>query len=347
MVITLEKREILEFFNRALDSDCPKCRSKGFRFCCDAVLTCAALAVDYDMRHKIRRRYYVRPSHVANIGVRFRTFDSYLVSMDEDRFHEYTRLTPQEFAELYSKIAHRLQHSQTHAAPVSPMHRLAITLRFLGHGMSFKSTAHEVNLGDTTVRNIVYECCRVIFEELHDDAFPPVTEETWRRSAQRFHNDLKYPRAVGCIDGKHIRCRAPDNSGSTFYNYKGFFSIVLLAVVDSEHRILGYDLGGNGRESDSAGLHVKFHYDGYSTEQDYDDAHRTGSGKGFKGRSYGESTSFKNNGQEQDGNGKEERSFYESSSDDSGRNIRNEGLGKKLGQAHPACRGSHNLIGLR
>ncbi|WKY06013.1 hypothetical protein Q1695_006312 [Nippostrongylus brasiliensis] len=67
MVITLEKREILEFFNRALDSDCPKCRSKGFRFCCDAVLTCAALAVDYDMRHKIRRRYYRDGSRHDNV----------------------------------------------------------------------------------------------------------------------------------------------------------------------------------------------------------------------------------------------------------------------------------------
>ncbi|VDL81147.1 unnamed protein product [Nippostrongylus brasiliensis] len=81
----------------------------------------------------------------------------------------------------------------------------------------------------------------------HDEAFHPVTEETWRRSAQHFHNALKYPRGVGCVDGKH----APDNSGSTFYNYKYFLPIVLLAVVDSEHRILGYDLGGNERESDS------------------------------------------------------------------------------------------------
>ncbi|VDL67123.1 unnamed protein product, partial [Nippostrongylus brasiliensis] len=58
-----------------------------------------------------------------------------------------------------------------------------------------------------------------------------------------------------------------------------------------------------------AGLHVKFPYDGYSTEQDYDDAHRTGSGKGFNGRAYGEYSSFRNNGQEQDGDGKKERSF--------------------------------------
>ncbi|WKY04676.1 hypothetical protein Q1695_005580 [Nippostrongylus brasiliensis] len=89
----------------------------------------------------------------------------------------------------------------------------------------------------------------------------------------------------------------------------------------------------------SAGLHVKFHYGGYSAEQDYDDTHGTDSGKGFNDRVYGEYGSFKYNGQEEYGNGKEERSFYESSSDDRDKKITNEGQGKKLGQAHTGNRG--------
>uniref|UniRef100_A0A183FBI7 DDE Tnp4 domain-containing protein n=1 Tax=Heligmosomoides polygyrus TaxID=6339 RepID=A0A183FBI7_HELPZ len=60
-----------------------------------------------------------------------------------------------------------------------------------------------------------------------------------------------YPRGVGSIDGKHFRFHAPRNSGSSFFNFKGYFSFVLLALVDGAYRILLLDIGGKGRNSDS------------------------------------------------------------------------------------------------
>lgn len=39
-------------------------------------------------------------------------------------------------------------------------------------------------------------------------------------------------------------------SGSTFYNYKGSFSTILLALVDSNYCFTYIDVGAAGRESD-------------------------------------------------------------------------------------------------
>ena len=41
------------------------------------------------------------------------------------------------------------------------------------------------------------------------------------------------------------------NSGTFYYNYKGLFSIVLLAVVDADYKFLYCDIGANGAGSNA------------------------------------------------------------------------------------------------
>lgn len=55
---------------------------------------------------------------------------------------------------------------------------------------------------------------------------------------------------MGAIDSS-IRIFAPGKSGSLFYNYKDYFSIVLLAIVDADCKFICVDIGSYGKEGDS------------------------------------------------------------------------------------------------
>jgi len=90
-------------------------------------------------------------------------------------------------------------------------------------------------MGKSTAAAIIHQVCKVIWRKLKNIVMPQPTKEKWLEISKGFEQNAKFPNCIGALDGKHIRLIHPQNSGSLYYNYKHFFSLVLMALCDSNY----------------------------------------------------------------------------------------------------------------
>lgn len=78
----------------------------------------------------------------------------------------------------------------------------------------------------------------------------PKNTNEWEIIIEQFESQWNFPNCLGAIDGKHVVIQCPPNSATEFFNYKGYFSIVLLGLVDADYCFTFVDVGCQGRISD-------------------------------------------------------------------------------------------------
>ena len=78
----------------------------------------------------------------------------------------------------------------------------------------------------------------------------PDSEEKWERIWDLIWEKWQFPNCIGAMNGKHIAINYPPSCGSTYWNYKAFYSIVLLALVDAAYKFTYINVGCQGRISD-------------------------------------------------------------------------------------------------
>ena len=114
-----------------------------------------------------------------------------------------------------------------------------------------QSLSFSFRIGRSTISSIISDVCRAIWTNLADQHIKmPQTTNEWQEISNEFYNMWQFPNCLGAIDGKHVVITAPPNTGSVHFNYKGTFSVVLMALVDSHAKFRYIDVGAYGRNSD-------------------------------------------------------------------------------------------------
>jgi DDE superfamily endonuclease len=206
-------------------------------------------------------------THRKETGHFHSTFNHLLESGD-DKFKEYYRMTIKEFEELFTLVESSISGPsvKNDTRKICKKERLSVTLRYLTSGQSMRSISLEFLISRSTLSLIIPNVCEAIWASLKPFVFEPLTSEKFKQVAQGFADAGRIPHCIGAIDGKHVKIQAFNGSGSTMFNYKKTFSVVLLAICDSEYKFLYVDVGAHGSESDGgiwrrSRMGIKF-YDG-------------------------------------------------------------------------------------
>ncbi|CAH2088918.1 unnamed protein product [Euphydryas editha] len=176
---------------------------------------------------------------------------------DSKIFHTYFRMSLHKFNELVQIMQPYIKREDTlFRKAIGVEEKLMVTMRYLATGDSFKTIAESFRLGYTTVQEIIHTTCPALWEVLSKMVMPIPDEEKWKKIEKEFNEKWNYPNCIGALDGKHVEILSPPKSGSLYFNYKKFFSIVLLALVDANYKFIYVNVGDLGKNSD-AGIYSR------------------------------------------------------------------------------------------
>lgn len=199
-----------------------------------------------------KRKYWVHP--ILQLKQQQGDWDNLVCEMilqADETYFNYMRMTRNMFEYLLSKVEPLITKMETNMRkPIPAAARLAMTIRYLATGDGLHSISLNYRIGRSTATCIIRETCEAIWNCLSPEELFTPSENGWREVAHEFEKRWNFPNCIGAMDGKHIAIICPKKAGSTYFNYKQFHSIVILALVSATYKFLIVDIGAQGKHSD-------------------------------------------------------------------------------------------------
>ena len=175
----------------------------------------------------------------------------------DTRFKKTFRVSRGTFTFILNKIKHVLERQTLVEQPIPPELRLAICLYRLGRGSYYFTIAEMSGLGLSTVCTITKEVSQAIIDFLWNESvtkYMPQSEQQFRNKIVDMEEMWQFPCCWAAIDGCHIPIKCPPGGQEAckeYHNFKNFYSVVLMAMVDSHYCFIWGSCGYPGNSHDS------------------------------------------------------------------------------------------------
>ena len=130
--------------------------------------------------------------------------------------------------------------------------RVAITLWYLATCSESRTIGHLFGISRSTVCLIVHDTCRAIVTVMQKKYINlQAHDERCAEIARGFQLRWGMLQCIGSIDGCHIPILPPVLNHTDYYNRKGWYSIILQAIVDPEYLFQDICVGCSGSVHDA------------------------------------------------------------------------------------------------
>ena len=98
---------------------------------------------------------------------------------------------------------------------------------------------------------IVQETCHVIVSTLMNTYIKFPSGHELQEAVEKFESKWGFPQCAGAIDGSHIPIAAPELNHTDYYNRKGWYSMIVQAIVDADYLFRDICVGWPGSVHDA------------------------------------------------------------------------------------------------
>uniref|UniRef100_A0A8C4VZ86 DDE Tnp4 domain-containing protein n=1 Tax=Gopherus evgoodei TaxID=1825980 RepID=A0A8C4VZ86_9SAUR len=171
-----------------------------------------------------------------------------LQSWDDEQWLQNFRMRKATFMGLCDDLAPNLRRMNTRFRDaLSVEKRVAIAIWKLATPDCFRSVANQFGVGKSTVGMVLMQVCRAINRTLTRRT---VTLGNVQDILDGFA-EMGFPNCGGAVDGTHIPIISPPHLASEYINRKGYFSVVLQALVDHRGHFTDIYSGWPGKVHDA------------------------------------------------------------------------------------------------
>ena len=126
-----------------------------------------------------------------------------------------------------------------------------MTIWRLATNVDYRTLSELFGIGQSTVGGIVIETCNAIATCLLPQYVYIPEGEKLKEMVEGFETYWGFPQAARAIDGSHIPILHLDESASDYYNRKGYYSIIMQAMVDFRGLFMDVYIGWPGKVHDT------------------------------------------------------------------------------------------------